>query len=135
MKRYLVVLSLALVGMVGVGTTLYAHHSFAATYKEDERITVEGELVQFLFRNPHSWVHVNVREKDGTVRRYAVEWAGSAQLAAQGINQQTLKVGDKVQITGSPGRSYPSTPQMRLVTMQRLDGSLEWGKKPGEVVD
>ena len=134
MKRYLVVLSVAMAALIGVGTTLSAHHSFAATYKEDERITIQGELVQFLFRNPHSFVQVNVTEKDGTVRRYSVEWAGSANLGGTGVNQQTLKVGDKVKITGSPARSYPKVPSMRLVTLERADG-FEWGKKPGEVVD
>ena len=49
-----------------------------------------------------SFVHVNVTEKDGTVRRYAVEWGGAGQLGGQGVNSQTLKVGDKVIITGSP---------------------------------
>ena len=40
------------------GALAYAHHSFAATYIEDKSVTIEGELVQVLFRNPHSFVHV-----------------------------------------------------------------------------
>ena len=48
-----------------MGAQAYAHHSFAATYLEDQTVTIEGELVQFLFRNPHSFVHVMVKEKDG----------------------------------------------------------------------
>ena len=72
MKRYLVVLSVAVAAIVSVGTTLYAHHSFAATYREEERITIQGELVQFQFRNPHSFVQLMVTEKDGTQRRIAV---------------------------------------------------------------
>lgn len=136
MKRYLVVLSLAAAAVVaGLGTQAYAHHSFAATYHEDQTVTIEGELVQFLFRNPHSWVHVNVTEKDGTVRRYAVEWGGAGQLGGQGVNQQTLKVGDRVIITGSPSRSYPKTAQVRMRTMQRPADGFDWGKRPGEVVD
>ena len=135
MKRYLVVLSVAAAAIVSVGTTLYAHHSFAATYREDESITIQGELVQFMFRNPHSFVHLNVTEKDGTVRRYAVEWGGSSSLAGQGVNQSTLKVGDKVIITGSPGRGYPKEARVRMVTLQRPADGFDWGKKPGEKVD
>ena len=135
MKRYLVVLSVAAAAIVSVGTTLYAHHSFAATYREDESITIQGELVQFMFRNPHSFVHLNVTEKDGTVRRYAVEWGGSSSLAGQGVNQATLKVGDKVIITGSPGRGYPKEARVRMVTLQRPADGFDWGKKPGEKVD
>jgi hypothetical protein len=136
MKRYLVVLSIAAAAvMVGLGTKASAHHSFAATYLEDQTITIEGELVQFLFRNPHSFVHVNVTEKDGMVRRYAVEWGGAGQLGGQGVNSQTLKVGDRVVITGSPGRGYPKEARVRMQTLKRAADGFEWGKKPGQTVD
>ena len=136
MKRYLVVLSVAVAAVLsGVGASVYAHHSFAATYHEDQMITIEGELVQFLFRNPHSFVHVNVTEKGGEVRRYAVEWGGAGQLGGQGINQQTLKVGDKVIITGSPGRNFPKEARVRMVTLRRPADGLDWGRRPGQTVD
>ena len=60
MKRYLVLLLVAVASLAGVRAL--AHHSFAATYLEDQSVTIEGELVQFLFRNPHSFVHVMVKE-------------------------------------------------------------------------
>jgi len=82
-----------------------AHHSFAATYYEDRVITIEGELVEFLYRNPHSFVHVNVPDKDGTMQRWAIEWGAVAQLNGQGVQRFTLKPGDKVVITGAPARS------------------------------
>ncbi len=138
MKRYLVVLSVAVAAaaiFAGIGARAYAHHSFAATYFEDRSVTIEGELVQFLFRNPHSFVHLNVTEKDGTVRRYAVEWGGAGQLGGQGVNQQTLKVGDRVIISGSPGRNYPKIAQVRLVTLRRPADDFEWGRRPGQTVD
>ena len=61
MKRYLVVLAVA--AMTFIGAQAYAHHSFAATYLEDQTVQIEGELVQFLFRNPHSFVHVMVTDR------------------------------------------------------------------------
>ncbi len=136
MKRYLIAFSIvAAAVLAGVGTRVSAHHSFAATYLEDQTVTIQGELVQFLFRNPHSFVHVNVTEKDGKVRRYAVEWGGAGQLGGQGVNSQTLKIGDKVVITGSPGRGYPSDARVRMVTLKRLEDGFEWGRKPGQTVD
>jgi hypothetical protein len=136
MKRYLIVFSVAAVAVLsGLGARAYAHHSFAATYHEDRSITIEGELVQFLFRNPHSFVHVNVRETDGKVRRYAVEWGGAGQLGGQGVNSQTLKVGDKVIITGSPGRGYPEQARVRMVTLRRPADGFDWGRRANETVD
>jgi hypothetical protein len=105
MKRTLLALTVAL---MAAGLSASAHHSFAATYDEATTVKIEGKLVQFLFRNPHSFVHVNVKQKDGSVVRYAVEWGGAGQLGGQGVTRETLKAGDHVQITGSPGRN-PAT--------------------------
>jgi hypothetical protein len=44
--------ALLVAGAFMAGIPAYAHHSFAATYFEDKTITVEGTLVQFMFRNP-----------------------------------------------------------------------------------
>ena len=131
MKRYVVLLAVAAC-LLAVRTD--AHHSFAATYLEDQSVTIEGELVQFLFRNPHSFVHLNVKEKDGMVVRYAVEWGGAGQLGGQGVTRETLKIGDHVVITGSPGRN-PKDHRVRMVTLHRPKDGFGWGRRPGEVVD
>jgi hypothetical protein len=137
MKRYLVVLLAAVA--LAAGARVYAHHSFAATYLEDQTVTIEGELVQFLFRNPHSFVHVKVKEKNkltGALEevRYAVEWGGAGQLGGQGVTRETLKAGDFVVISGSPGRN-PDDHRVRMVTLHRPKDGFGWGRRPGEVVD
>jgi hypothetical protein len=132
MKRLLVVLLVA--GACVLGSKVYAHHSFAATYLEDQTVTIEGELVQFLFRNPHSFVHVMVKDKDGQQVRYAIEWGGAGQLGGQGVTRETLKPGDVVVISGSPGRN-PADHRIRMVTLRRPKDGFGWGGKPGEVVD
>jgi hypothetical protein len=110
----------------------YAHHSFAATYDEKQTMTITGKMVQFSFRNPHSFVQVEVDDGKDKVR-WAVEWAGAAQLANSGIQNDTLKYGDTVVITGTPGRN-PADHRLRMRTVKRPDG-FTWGDKPGQVVD
>jgi hypothetical protein len=132
MKRYLVVLAVAAASFAA--GTAYAHHSFAATYLEDQSVQIEGELVQFLFRNPHSFVHVMVKEPDGKLERYAVEWGGAGQLGGQGVTRETLKAGDHVVITGSPGRN-PEDHRVRMVTLHRPSDGFTYGKRPGETFD
>src|ERR687895_170315 len=132
MKSYLGAgLAIALVAAVA---TASAHHSFAATYLEDQSVTIEGQLVQFLLRNPHSFVHVMVKETDGTEVRYAVEWGGAGQLGGQGVTRETLKPGDVVIISGSPGRN-PADHRVRMVSLRRPKDGFGWGRKPGEVVE
>ena len=90
MKRTVLVLLVA--GMTAFGARAFAHHSFAATYFEDQEMTIEGDLVQFLYRNPHSFVHVmapDPKEKTGTQYRWAVEWGGGGQLGQQGVTRET----------------------------------------------
>src|ERR1043166_8647256 len=135
MKRYLVVLFVAVAAItLGASARAYAHHSFAATYLEDQTVTIEGELVQFLFRNPHSFVHVMVKEQDGSMARYAVERGGAGRLGRQGVTRETLKPGDHVDISGSPGRN-PADHRVRMVSLRRPKDGFGWGQRPGEVVD
>ena len=132
MKRLWVVLLVA--GACVLGGKAYAHHSFAATYLEGQTVTVEGQMLQFLFRNPHSFVHVMVKEKDGQMVRYAIEWGGTGQLGEQGVTRETLKPGDVIVVTGTPGRN-PADHRIRLVTLLRPKDGFGWGSKPGEVAN
>jgi Family of unknown function (DUF6152) len=120
--------------MVAGGLTARAHHSFASTYDEARTVKVEGKLVQFLFRNPHSFVHVMAPDENGEVQRWAIEWGGTGQLGSQGVTRETLRPGDVVVITGNPGRN-PADHRVRMVTLRRTSDGFGWGGKPGETFD
>ncbi len=111
----------------------YAHHSFAATYDESKSVTIQGKMVNFSFRNPHSFVTVEVTTGTETVR-WSVEWAGTTQLNNTGVQNDTLKYGDAVEIAGNPGRE-PDDHRIRMRTVKRIDGTFTWGTRPGEVID
>jgi uncharacterized protein DUF6152 len=130
-RTMLAILTLA---MMAVAVPGRAHHSFAATYEESKKVSIEGKLVQFLFRNPHSFVHVMAPDANGQEQRWAVEWGGAGQLGGQGVTRETLKVGDIVVITGNPGRN-PADHRIRMVTLRRPSDGFGWGDRAGEVVD
>ena len=130
MKGKLLFLSALVMLMTAIAA--YAHHSFAATYVQTKTITIEGKVVQFSFRNPHSFVQVEVADANEKVR-WAVEWAGTTQLNNTGVTNDTLKYGDQVVITGNPGRN-PADHRIRMQTVKRPDG-FTWGTKPEEKVD
>jgi len=69
-KLFCVIAGAALLGATAV--PLIAHHSFAATYFEDQTVTIKGKLVQFLYRNPHSFVHVEAPDDKGEMQTCAV---------------------------------------------------------------
>jgi hypothetical protein len=130
MKRHLVAPLVAVA--LCVGAQAFAHHSFAATYIENQSVTIEGDLVQFVLRNPHSFVDVNVTQPDGSIVRYVVEWASPNQLQGK-INRDTLKPGDHVIITGSPGRNADDH-RVRLLQFRRPKDGWSWGLLPDEVI-
>jgi hypothetical protein len=117
-----------------MGGSVGAHHSMTAQYDGGKEVTIEGTLVQFQFRNPHSFVHVEAPDERGQVHRWSIEWAGSAALTGQGVTRTTLKVGDIVVITGNPSRT-PNDHRLKMNTLTRTSDGFGWGKRPGEVVD
>ena len=133
MKARWILLVVALAALMS-GIQLYAHHSFAATYFEDKQQTVEGDLVQFLFRNPHSFVHVEGKDEKGETVRWAIEWGGGGQLGRQGATRETLKPGDHVVIVGNPGRN-PDDHRLRMLRLKRTSDGWTWGGRPGESFD
>lgn len=123
MKRAFLLLSLAAAVLIGI--RLHAHHSFAATYLEDQEQTIEGELVQFLYRNPHSFVHVMAPDETKQMQRWAIEWGGGGQLGQQGVTRETLKPGDHVIVTGNPGRN-PADHRLRMRMIVRPKDGWKW---------
>jgi hypothetical protein len=123
MKLRLIASVLA-IGILAAGQAL-AHHSFAATYFEDKTVQIEGKLVAFQFRNPHSYIQVEVKDDKGQIQRWSIEWGGASQLGAQGVTSETLKYGDIVTISGAPGREE-SDNRMLMRSLRRKSDNFGW---------
>lgn len=120
-------LAAAILGAVGLAAVapVSAHHSFAATYFEDQQQKIEGDLVQFQFRNPHSYVHVEAPDDKGVMQRWTVEWGSGMQLSTQGLTATTLRIGDHVIVVGSPGRD-PEDHRLRMRSIERPKDGFKW---------
>ena len=108
-----------------LGPSVQAHHSFAATYFVDQEISIDGTLTQFMFRNPHSFVKVMVKDKQGQEQIWSIEWGGGAQLTQEHVTRDTLKTGDHVIVTGNPGRD-PTEHRIRLHKIVRTSDGWTW---------
>jgi hypothetical protein len=87
-----------------ISAAAYAHHSFAGTYIEGKLVKIEGDVVEFNIRNPHSFIVIEVVEKDGKKVKWGGEWGGVTQLSQGGVTRFTLEVGDHLIIEGAPPR-------------------------------
>lgn len=131
MRRLTMVLAAA---VLFATASAYAHHSYAATYDNSREVKLQGKLVQFIYRNPHTFVHVQAPDENGTMQRWAIEWAGTAQLDRAGVTRETLKVGDEVVMTIRPSR-VPGEYRGLMVTLKRPSDGFTWGTKSGETID
>ena len=94
--------AIAVLGVLASGSARgLAHHS-AAMFDEKKTITVEGEVKEFQFTNPHSWLLVDVKDKNGKVTTWGFEAEGPSTLQRAGIRPSEFPVGTKLTITGRP---------------------------------
>jgi uncharacterized protein DUF6152 len=119
---------LTAVFMLGSVVAAYAHHSFAATYQEDKKITVEGKVVQLLLRNPHSFMHIEVTDEAGQAVTWSIEGAPASQLKTTGGD--ALKIGDRVSIVCNPARSGDAH-RGRLLSVTRPSDGWTWSPRAG----
>jgi len=111
----------------------YAHHSQAAQYDTSKEVKIQGTLVQFQFRNPHTFIQVEAPDDSGNMVRWSIEWGGVGQLNGQGVTRTTLKYGDPVIITANPSRT-PNDHKLHMLTLKRTSDGFGWGTRPGEVI-
>ncbi len=124
MKRGVLALIIAAAILQSGGA--FAHHSFSATYFEDKTKTIEGKLLQFQFRNPHSFLYIAAPDAKGVLQRWTIEWGAGSQLGRQGVTRETLKPGDRLVVTGNPCRN-PEETRLHMVTITRPSDGWKWG--------
>jgi hypothetical protein len=94
-------------------TSLRAHHSYAA-FDREHPVTIEGEVAEVVYANPH--VVMTIRAADGT---YTVEWLSLFQLEGRyHVVKNTLAVGDHLVVTARATHN-PSEHRLSLVTEVR----------------
>jgi hypothetical protein len=96
-----------------------AHHS-GAMFEDKKTITVEGTVKEFQYTNPHSWLLVDVKNKDGSVTTWGFEAEGPTTLQRAGIKPSEFRAGTKVTMTGRPMKD--GTPAATWELAVRGDG-------------
>jgi hypothetical protein len=127
-------LLLGVIAALAAGTAAFAHHSYSATYDVGQQVTLEGKLVQFVFKNPHSFITVQAPDAKGVLQRWSLEWSGVGQLTNQGVTRETLRPGDEVVVIGNPSR-VPGEYKALMVSLKRPSDGFTWGGRAGQVVD
>jgi hypothetical protein len=94
-----------------------AHHSRAGIYESnDHRMTLEGSVAEWRWRNPHTFLVFNVKGNDGKVVQWAAEASSPPSMAAEGMSKDSFKVGEPVKVVLVPAKA--GTPRGLLVKVE-----------------
>src|SRR4030095_8723318 len=77
-----------------------AHHSFSAEFDANQPVTLHGTITQLEWINPHSWLHVDVKNDDGTTTPWMIEGATPNTLLRRGFTRDTVKIGTEITVIG-----------------------------------
>ena len=123
-------ISILLIGLAIVAIPLYAHHGRGATYDMKKRVTLKGTVSRVDWRNPHVVIFMNVKDETGKVVTWGFENAGVSQLAQEGYNRNTLKIGQEITAIVNPAANGASTAIVVKVIL--ADGSEIMSRERGQ---
>ena len=95
-------LLLLIVALTMLSVPIFAHHGTAISYDEKHPIVVKGVVKEFLWRNPHTQLLLDVKDEKGKVVQWAFEMLSPGVLTRLGWTKHQFKPGDNVTMTVAP---------------------------------
>ncbi len=77
-----------------------AHHSFAAEFDANAPVVLKGTITRMEWINPHSWIHMDVKNPDGTVTEWMIEGGTPNTLFRRGFTKEAVKAGMEITVEG-----------------------------------
>jgi len=106
-----------------------AHHSFAAEFDATKPVTLHGKIVRMEWINPHSWLHIDVMNDDGTTTPWMIEGATPNTLLRRGFTREAVKAGTEITIVGYRAKNGANRANGRDLILP--DGSRLFMSSPG----
>jgi hypothetical protein len=112
-------LSLAIAGvsMLMAAAPAWAHHAFAAEFDAKHPVHLEGIVTKVELINPHSWIHVEVKDADGKTTEWMVEAGSPNVLLRRGFTKQTVAPGTAVVVEGYQSKDGSNRANGRDITL------------------
>jgi len=116
MRKKLVVglaVAIAAAGMVFGTVTAVAHHAFAAEFDGNRPVNLRGKVTRIEWINPHTWIHIDALNADGTLTPWMVEGGTPNTLLRRGITKDTLAHGTEIVVRGYQSKDALCKPKCR----------------------
>jgi hypothetical protein len=89
-----------LAGLAVLPAASLAHHAFAAEFDSSKPLVVEGVVTKVRFVNPHSWIYLDVKNKDGSVTNWGFEFGTPTSLRDNGVTRDNVHAGVPIRLAG-----------------------------------
>lgn len=102
--------------LLGASPAAVAHHSFAPHFDSERPVALEGTVIEFEARNPHSYLHLEVVE-NGVRQTWVCESHGVTMLERNGVTRELLAAGAELRLEGAAARRDPRGCFFRIVEL------------------
>ena len=119
----------AALALGAAGQPVRAHHSFAAEFDADQPVELHGVITRMEWLNPHTWMHLEVRNADGTTTPWMIEGGTPNTLFRRGFTPQAVPVGTELTVIGYRARNGANRANGRDLVL--ADGSRLFMGSPG----
>ena len=93
MKKTLWAVSICAGLLLAASAPAWAHHAFQAEFDQRKPVKLEGKVTDMEWINPHAWIHIDVKNPDGTVTNWMVECGSPNIMLRRGFTKRSLEVG------------------------------------------
>jgi uncharacterized protein DUF6152 len=107
----------ALVLCFCVSVPVLAHHAFSSEFDANKPVKIKGTVSRIEWINPHTWIHVDVKDAEGKVTKWMVEGGSPNALIRRGVTQNLLKVGMDVIVDGYQAKDGSARANGRDITL------------------
>ena len=122
MRAQTAVVALGVIALwLGAGAPARAHHAFAAEFDANSPIELNGTVIRMEWVNPHTWIHIDVTQPDGSQERWMIEGGPPTSLLRRGFTKASLLAGTEGFVEGFRAKDGSQKANGRDVTF--ADGS------------
>ena len=130
--RTRVAVFLGIAGLLIAAAPVWAHHAFAAEFDAQKPVKLRGTVAKVEFINPHSWIHMDVKDADGKVTRWMVEGGSPNALFRRGVTKDALPLGTEISVDGYQAKDGSNRANGRDITFADGRKLFVGGSNPDE---
>ena len=123
---------LGMLVVLAAAAPMWAHHAFSAEFDAQKPVKLKGTVAKVEFINPHSWIHIDVKDADGKVTRWMVEGGSPNALFRRGVNKDALPQGTEILVDGYQAKDGSNRANGRDITFADGKKLFVGGSNPDE---